>query len=101
MFLEDLVGVQYGPVSGGKACELTIHLFPLVTRILAKKKVRRLVEVVVRFDNAEDLKDNEDEAALWKSKILWQANKACTEIFEQTDVVQYEADTGKATSKLC
>ena len=95
MYLEDLVGVQYTPVGGGKACEMSIHLFPLVTRTFAKKKARRLVEVVVRFGNTDNLKDNEDEAALWKSRILVMANKACMEIFEQTDSVQKCSDTGK------
>lgn len=92
MLLEDLVGVQYEAVKGNKVCELTIHLFPQVTKLWAKKKVRRLVAVVVLFDNEET--NNTDEAASWKKKILVQANKASREIFVCSDDMK-DSNSGK------
>ncbi len=94
MLLEDLVGVQYEAAKGGKTCELAIHLYPQITKLWAKKKVRRLVSLTVLFDRKETQKENEDEAALWKKKILIQANKASREIFVSSDVMK-DSDNGE------
>ena len=90
------MGVKCSTFNGGKACELKIHLFPLITTIFARKKVRRMVDVVVLFDKEENFKDNEEEAVLWKNRILVQANKASKEIFECPDVVTENPNGGKS-----
>ena len=91
ILLEDLIGVQIGSAINEKACELVIHYFPLVTKKWAKKRVRRLVETTIQFDEEESYDDNATVAGKWKTMIMTQAVRATKLIFEQGSTAEQEA----------
>jgi len=87
--LEDLINVRVSPTpcsSDRGACQMVIHAFPLLTRNITKKKIRKMADISLLFDKEEKFEDNFKVASEWKERILRQADAAALEIFEQGGV---------------
>ena len=88
ILLEDLVGIevlQSPPPNYENACEFLIHIFPLITKMFARRKVRQQLKITIHFDVYESFKDNLSAAHEWKTAVLLQAQRAMKVIFEQVE----------------
>ena len=65
---------------------MDIHMFPVITKKFTKKKIRKMADISLLFDQEKIFVDNLKLASEWKEQILSQVDIATQEAFEQGDV---------------
>jgi len=75
---------------------MDIHMFPVFTKKFTKKKIRKMADISLLFDQGKTFEENLKLASEWKERILSQTDIATQETFEQGGVdIQYGYGNGK------